>query len=58
MNKYQKRKNELKKYKMFLSNDKMNEIIYNDKQYTNFLKLMNLCEKTAKEIMEKLFKSN
>lgn len=57
MNKYQKRKNELKKYKMFLSNDKMNEIIYNDKQYTNFLKYINLCENTAKELIEILFKS-
>jgi hypothetical protein len=56
MNKFQKRKNNLKKYKMFLSNDKINEIIYNDKQYTNFLKYMNVCENTAEELMETLLK--
>lgn len=57
MNKFQKRKNTLKKYRMFLTNDKMNEIIDNDKQYTNFLKLMNLCEDTSKKLIEKLYKS-
>jgi len=58
MNKFQKRKNNLKKYKIFLSNDKINEVICNDKQYNNFLKYMNLCENTAKELMERLFKFN
>lgn len=57
MNKFQKRKNKLKKYKVFLSNEKIDEIIINDKQYINFLKYMNLCEKTAKELMERLFES-
>jgi hypothetical protein len=47
MNKYQNRKNKLKKYKIFLSNNKMNEIVSDDKQYINFLKYMNLCKNTA-----------
>jgi hypothetical protein len=52
MNKYQNRKNKLKKYKIFLSNNKMNEIISSDKQYINCLKLMGLCEDTAKRIID------
>lgn len=57
MNKFQKRKNNLKKYKIFLSNDKINEIICNDKQYTNFLNFMDLCESTASKLIERFFKS-
>lgn len=57
MNKFQKRKNKLKKYRVFLSNGKMNEILNSDKQYTNFLKFMNVCENTAIELINKVYKS-
>lgn len=57
MNKYQKRRNKMNNYKIFLSKDKINEIIYDDKQYNSFLKYIEKCESVAQDILKSMFKT-
>lgn len=60
MNKYQKRRNKVIRYKV-LSKKQVDEIIYNDKNYNEFLKcekeINKLAMENLKEIMPQWFQS-
>lgn len=54
MNKYQKRRNRVKRYKPFLNKNQINSIIYDDDSYNSFLNLVRDLERKGMEILKEI----
>ena len=54
MNKFQKRKNKIEPYKLFLNKNQMDKIIYNDENYKNFIKLINAGKEIANDVVNRI----
>lgn len=54
MNKFQRRKNKIEPYKLFLNKNQMDEIIYNDENYNKFISLVNVGKEIANDILESM----
>lgn len=54
MNKYQKRRNSVKKFEPFLNKDQINSIIYDDDSYNSFLNLVREFERKGMEILKEI----
>lgn len=52
MNKYQKRRNRVKRFKPFLNKNQINSIIYDDDSYNSFLNLVRELERKGMEILK------
>lgn len=54
MNKYQKRRNRVKRFEPFLNKNQINSIIYDDNSYNSFLNLVIEFEREGIEILKQI----